>query len=622
MPIFTKVESKTPGGRIFHGITILLLTLGGITMIYPFLLMLSGSIRTEMDETDLDIIPDFLVNEDVLYQKFLEFKYEQDVGQLNRAHLERVFSFKRASAPDKIPERVVADFETFFAEAELPPHWQMLAGVAGQQTVPEHLRELRQRVEKKYEGDIRAFSRDIGTSVDSWKQVSMSTPQWMSGSYDPAENVIFETYYEMLREADYAERQLTSLSGFFLEFVVYPRFGTLEAYNEAFERKLRDFSDFRLPQTVPPEDEPKMREEWLDFVIKDLNASFIVLDGVPDERFRDFLRQEYSGIDEVNLSWRRDYESFGEIELPRGREFLFGSFRQDYLDFIRGIDPGHIRLVGPEFAWRDWLRENFADVAEMNEAYGTDADSFRDVWLPFKEQERAYVAERPGDLRWSFAVRNYINVFDAALFEGRAFINTVIFTALAVITSLLVNPLTAYGLSRFKLPGTYKILLLLMATMAFPPMVTTIPVFLMMKDLGLMNTFAGILLPTIANGYMIFLLKGFFDSLPQELYEAALIDGASEFRMFFSITLALSKPVLAVVGLMTFNSAYTVFLFALIVAPAEEMWLLSVWLYQYRETVSQGGVFASVVLASIPPILIFIFAQNIILRGIVVPMEK
>ena len=137
-----------------------------------------------------------------------------------------------------------------------------------------------------------------------------------------------------------------------------------------------------------------------------------------------------------------------------------------------------------------------------------------------------------------------------------------------------------------------------------------------------MNTFAGLLMPTIANGYLIFLLKGFFDSLPRELYEAAQMEGASELRMFFSITMALSKPILAVVALQAFNMSYAIFLFALIVAPEQDMWLLPVWLYQYRETVSMGGVFASVLLASVPPIVIFLFVQKIILRGIVVPVEK
>jgi len=95
-----------------------------------------------------------------------------------------------------------------------------------------------------------------------------------------------------------------------------------------------------------------------------------------------------------------------------------------------------------------------------------------------------------------------------------------------------------------------------MLTMAFPPMVTQIPVFLMLRKLHLLNTFAALILPGLANGYSIFLLKGFFDGLPKELYEAAELDGASETQMFTRICLPMSTPVLAVIGLGAFTHAY------------------------------------------------------------------
>src|SRR5205814_7847206 len=127
--------------------------------------------------------------------------------------------------------------------------------------------------------------------------------------------------------------------------------------------------------------------------------------------------------------------------------------------------------------------------------------------------------------------------------------------------------LAAYAMARFRLHGTYNVLLILMATVAFPPMVTLIPSFILMRKLDLLNTFAALVLPFAANGYLIFLLKSFFDSLPRELYEAAAIDGASEFRIFWQITMSLSRPILAVIALEAFNAAYTMFLYPLIVCP-------------------------------------------------------
>jgi ABC-type glycerol-3-phosphate transport system permease component len=106
------------------------------------------------------------------------------------------------------------------------------------------------------------------------------------------------------------------------------------------------------------------------------------------------------------------------------------------------------------------------------------------------------------------------------------------------------------------------------------------------------------------------------------LYEAAEIDGFSEMRMFFQITLALSKPILAVVALGAFTAAYTMFLYALIVCPRPDMWLLSVWLFQFQQQSNSSTVFASILIAAIPTLVVFLLCQNIIMRGIVIPTEK
>jgi multiple sugar transport system permease protein len=213
-------------------------------------------------------------------------------------------------------------------------------------------------------------------------------------------------------------------------------------------------------------------------------------------------------------------------------------------------------------------------------------------------------------------------VFDHIARHGRGLRNTAIYCVLAVLGSLIVNPLAAYALSRFRPRSTYAILLVLMLTMAFPTMVTQIPAFLMLRDLGLLNTFAALILPGLANGYSIFLLKGFFDSLPRELYESAELDGAGEWTIFWTLTMSLSRPILAVVALHAFTAAYSNFMFALLICQDERMWTLMVWLYQLQHRSGMGVVHASLLIAAIPTLLVFLFCQRIILRGIVIPVEK
>ena len=126
----------------------------------------------------------------------------------------------------------------------------------------------------------------------------------------------------------------------------------------------------------------------------------------------------------------------------------------------------------------------------------------------------------------------------------------------------------------------------------------------MLRDLHLLNTFAALILPGVANGFSIFLLKGFFDSLPKELYEAASIDGAGEIRMFIRISLPLCKPILAVIALQAFIAAYGSFMWAFLVCQDPKMWTLMVWLYQYQITATGHEVMAALLLAAGMPLFV------------------
>ncbi len=222
------------------------------------------------------------------------------------------------------------------------------------------------------------------------------------------------------------------------------------------------------------------------------------------------------------------------------------------------------------------------------------------------------------------ALANYRLVGDYLFLRGRAFANTLILVVLSVLASLTVNPLAAYALSRFRLPSTEKIVLFLLATMAFPAAVTAIPGFLLIRDLGLLNTFAALVLPTVASGMSIFILKGFFDALPRELYEAASIDGAGEWTVFRRITLPMTTPILAVNALNTFIHAYSSWEWAFLVCQRESHWTLAVWMYQMSQTFAHQPwcVMAGFVLVSLPTAAVFLLCQRVILRGIVLPSMK
>ena len=149
--------------------------------------------------------------------------------------------------------------------------------------------------------------------------------------------------------------------------VVYPRYGDVETFNEQFNANLDSFRSFRIPRTAPDEEvSPLFLEEWTNFIREDINVSFVVLDDIPSDEYRRYLEDRYQGeISQLNLGWESDFGGFGEIGCRTG-EYLNGAARQDYKDFLRGLDPDTIVWLDPEFAWKDWLKQQYPDLASLN----------------------------------------------------------------------------------------------------------------------------------------------------------------------------------------------------------------------------------------------------------------
>ena len=120
MPILLPVESKSRRGRLFHAAVLGLLTLGAVTMLYPFALMVSGALRSQMDENELGLVPAYFTDADALYRKFLEYKYEQNIGAFDAAHLRRDYAFRLVPVPEKPSPAAAADLRRFLTEAAPP----------------------------------------------------------------------------------------------------------------------------------------------------------------------------------------------------------------------------------------------------------------------------------------------------------------------------------------------------------------------------------------------------------------------------------------------------------------------------------------------------------------------
>lgn len=221
-----------------------------------------------------------------------------------------------------------------------------------------------------------------------------------------------------------------------------------------------------------------------------------------------------------------------------------------------------------------------------------------------------FIPDRP---LWS----NYPNALTALPF-GRFFLNTLIMAVGVVTGQLLFCSMAAYAFARLRFRGRNTLFLLYMGSMMIPGIITLIPSFLIIQTLRWMNTYWALIVPTVSSAWGIFLLRQFFLTLPRELEEAARIDGASEFSIYFRIILPLSKPALATLGIFAFMGTWQSFLWPLIVTDRMDRRPVEVGIAMFHSLYAQHWPYqmAAAVTVMVPIVVVFFFAQKYFIRGI------
>jgi multiple sugar transport system permease protein len=203
---------------------------------------------------------------------------------------------------------------------------------------------------------------------------------------------------------------------------------------------------------------------------------------------------------------------------------------------------------------------------------------------------------------------------------GRMYLNSLIVTTLTTFGILLSSSLAGYGFAKFQFPGRDFLFLLVLATMMIPFFVVLLPIFYMVSQLGWINTYQGLIVPNIVTGFGIFLMRQYMLSLPDEVLDAARIDGASEFEIYWRIALPLSTPVIGALGILAFVHQWNNFLWPLVVARSSDMWTVPVGLNSLRVYASSAKVInlqmAGAALAIVPVMVVFLLLQRYFVRGI------
>lgn len=220
----------------------------------------------------------------------------------------------------------------------------------------------------------------------------------------------------------------------------------------------------------------------------------------------------------------------------------------------------------------------------------------------------------PNPVRWQ-------NYADGVTVMWRYIVNTLFASLVSTGAVIMLASLTGYVFARHRFPFKETIYLMILALLMIPGVLTLIPAFVLVRELGIVDTRWALILPWTAGGQVfgILLCRGFFASLPQELFDAGRIDGASEFGLYWRIALPLSWPILVTLGIMHLVGTYNDFIWPLLTISSPEIQVVSVGLTQFT---SQYGItdwgprMAAYTIATIPLLVLFIFGMRYYIRGI------
>lgn len=674
MSLIAEVGRKSFKSRALIFSIYIILSIMGISMVVPFLITLTGSTSNDFDYDRFMPIPRYLFSQKDRYVKGLVpyFNNYRNWTEQMRSYFpdmpshwsswsligrdyEGVDSFaepylaKQKSNAEQMNMMAqdYAEFIKSYPLSDMETNTEQIDVISFM--IRDYIRLYRENnPDSKISGKklraeaLEELNKDWGTPFDSFYNINFTTemnyPMDFQTWFPPLGEPRYDAFLRLKSELSH-KLSPASLAVPFAMRAVWYKFLQSEYLALKFEKNFdigmyndlagTNYDNFyATPFPIPASFKQPMQELWQEFLRDYYPLRLITI--IPDKSMeKDFQKMAKNNLKELKLAnsmLGTSYKDWDELRLtaepPSGRDD--GNYIALWKNFVKVLPTNERIYHSSEMAFQAFVKDKYGSLEQINAAYGSSFKHFEEVFPPFSAAYLKTFSEEQFKLSLQPVWKNYMMVGDYLLFNGNAIMVTVGLILLTLFFTLTINPLAAYALSRFNLKGQDKIILFMLATMAFPTMVSAIPAYLLMRDLGMLNTLWALVLPGAANGMSIFILKGFFDSLPMELFEAATIDGASEFQIFRVVAMPLVKPILAINCLNAFMMAYNGWEWALIICQDKNMWTIAVWLYQASTWWSAFPwlVSAGFILSSIPTLIVFLSCQKIILRGIVIPTMK
>jgi ABC-type glycerol-3-phosphate transport system permease component len=625
MAIISVVGRKNRSVKMLIASMYGILTVGGITIMIPLMIMLTLSVSSVVDLKEFALVPRYFFSEGDLFRKYLAEKYGEKLalvrqnypvegqGWLNWPKVRPVLHDGAGDSDSQ--EKLANDWSAFLGALPSPLY------VPAYTNEPNHgLAQFGfQKYLKDRYHDADNFNAKARMNVTYLSTVNFPADNAVSQVWFYDETPIMKDYFEFKATLEPEFRLATGINEIWDAWLKFKYNDKLDDLNKAWKANYQDafFTDIAFPLEAPTAG--AQAKDYQEFLHVRYPRHWLTVKGGSSAAYQAFLKARYKSVGDFNIAAGSAYKSWSEVAFtetaPQRAEMKLWS------DYANTLPLSSWQLDNVESRFRDALVKKYGSLAEAEKAYAVTLQSVdkKGVILPRQHADEYYFLNHKTGILWHFMSHNYVAVSRFFFQQGKSMTNTLILVVLSIITALVVNPIAAFALSRFRLSYTPKVLLFLLATAAFPAEVTAIPQFLLIKKLNMLNTFWALVLPGLVNGFWIFMLKGFFDSLPKELYEAAILEGAGEFTLFTRITVPLAAPILALTAFGAFNAAYGGYLWNIIVANDTKMWTLMVSLQQYMNGTPANLVMAAMVIASIPTLIAFLMAQQAIIKGIVIP---
>ena len=236
------------------------------------------------------------------------------------------------------------------------------------------------------------------------------------------------------------------------------------------------------------------------------------------------------------------------------------------------------------------------------------------LMIAFKSQAEVF---QPVLLPKAPTLKNFIYVMTEVPFVRYLF-NSFVVSAAVTVIALWFHTMAGYALARLRFPGREAIFLAIFSTFLVSLPVIIVPLFILVRALGMLDTYAGLIIPAIFNAFGIFLLRQYYLSLPRELEEAAIIDGAGYWRIYWSVILPLSRPIIASLAILFFLANWNSFLWPLTVTNSKDLWVVQVGIASFRSQYASSWqyIMAASTIVAAPVLLIFIVFQKQIMESI------